>query len=44
MTTEALERTKAKAKAPATKAGESEESVWLDELTPRQIVAELGLF
>jgi ATP-dependent HslUV protease ATP-binding subunit HslU len=42
MTTEALERTKAK--APATKAGGSEESVWLDELTPRQIVAELDKY
>jgi ATP-dependent HslUV protease ATP-binding subunit HslU len=42
MTTEALERTNTN--APAAKPGESEESVWLDELTPRQIVTELDKY
>jgi ATP-dependent HslUV protease ATP-binding subunit HslU len=42
MTTEALQRSDAQ--VPATEEAESEEAVWLDELTPRQIVAELDKY
>ena len=42
MTTKALERTGAT--APTVEGSESEELVWLDELTPRQIVAELDKY
>jgi len=42
MTTEALERREEA--MPPTASEESEESVWLDELTPRQIVAELDKY
>jgi len=42
MTTKALERTDAA--LPANEDDDSEELVWLDELTPRQIVAELDKY
>ena len=42
MTTKALERTDTG--VPAVEGGDGEELVWLDELTPRQIVAELDKY
>jgi ATP-dependent HslUV protease ATP-binding subunit HslU len=44
MSTRALERTGRPRRPPSDGGAEDEDGIWLDELTPRQIVAELDKY